>query len=89
MTARLLGDAQINLILAWAGRRKGVTVPQVAEHFDITHLAAWRAVQRLVKAGQLFETDRKRRRDLLFGAGKAGRGAKVYKRSPNQEIRDE
>jgi len=89
MTARLLGDAQLALILAWAGRRKGITAPQVAEHFDIPHYAAWRVMRRLVKAGKLFETERKRRRDMLFGPDKAGRGAQVYKRSPTQEIDDE
>ena len=89
MTARLLGDAQLDLVLAWAARRIGVTAPQVAEHFDIPHYAAWRVMRRLVKAGRLFETDRKRRRGMLFGVDKAGRGAQVYKRSQNQEIKDE
>jgi predicted ArsR family transcriptional regulator len=86
VTAPLLGEGQLDLVVQWAGRRKGVIAPEVAEHFDIPHYAAWRVMQRLVKDGRLFETERKRRRDMLFGADKAGRGAQVYKPRPEQEI---
>lgn len=80
-----LGQAQLDIILVWGRRRKGVCVPEVVEHFDIPHLAAWRAIQRLVKRGRLFKiTDRKRRRAMLFGNNKAGRGADVYKTKPEE-----
>jgi len=77
MTAPALGHGQAELILRLGSQRRGVTAPQIADRFDISHLAAWRAIQRLVKRGRLFETDHKRRRSFVFE--RAGRGATVYK----------
>jgi predicted transcriptional regulator len=75
VTAKLLSPGAIELIMQMAGRRKGVNTPQISEHFNISHLAAWRALQRLVQAGRLYVVG-SRRRELLFAAG---RGAIIYK----------
>ena len=72
------------MIVELGRRRKGVCAPEIEERFAIPHLAAWRALQRLVKCGKLFKTTRKRRRALLFDD--AGRGADVYKTRP--EVND-
>lgn len=84
MTAPLLGEAQVDLIIMWANRRKGVTAPEVAEHFGVEHRAAWRALQRLVERGRLYKLPRKRVRSMLFGFGRAGRGADIYKTRPTE-----
>ena len=45
----------------------------------MTHLAAWRALQRLAEEGKLHKLPRKRVRSMVFGFGRAGRGADIYK----------
>jgi hypothetical protein len=89
VTARLLGEQQEALICAWASRRKGVTAPEVSEHFNIDHRAAWRVLQRMAERGKLYKLPRKRVRSMLFGFGRAGRGADVYKTRPLQEYHDD
>ena len=86
MTAPLVGRGQLDLVVELGQRRKGVTAPEIAERFDIDHLAAWRAIQRLVRRGRLFRTDHKRRRAFVFE--RAGRGATVYK-TKQEEDHDE
>jgi ribosomal protein L15E len=63
----------------------GVTVPDVKEQFDISHLGAWRALQRLVKQNRLYVVG-SRRRELLF---EAGRGAIIYKARVNNRQEDQ
>lgn len=75
MTAPTLSLGAIEIVVVMGKRRKGVTVPEVKEHFDVSHLAAWRVVQRLVRQGRLYVIGA-RRRELLFVGG---RGAVVYK----------
>lgn len=89
MTAPLLGPGQEVLILQWGGRRKGVTAPEVAEHFDISPRAARRALQRLVEQGKLYKLPRKRVRSMVFGFGRAGRGADIHKTRPPEEATDD
>ena len=85
MTAPHLGPPQEDLIVKWGERRKGVTVPEVALHFEVTHNVAWRTITRLVERGRLFRVDGyTRRREMLFGVDKAGRGATVYKARPTK-----
>jgi len=88
VTAPLLGVPQIELVLQWGGRRKGVTAPMLAEHFDISYRAAWRALRRLEEQGKLFKLPQKRVRSMVFGFGRAGRGADIYKTDPLLEDGD-
>jgi predicted ArsR family transcriptional regulator len=88
VTAPLFGPAQYDLILLWASRRKGTTAPEIAEHFGVEHRAAWRTLQRLVEQGRLYKLPRKRVRSMLFGFGRAGRGADIYKTRPIMEVTD-
>ena len=78
----VLALGQVDLIVDLGKRRKGVTVVEIKERFEVSHLAAWRALQRLVKCDRLCKTPRKRRRGLLFED--AGRGADVYKTRPEE-----
>jgi len=75
MTAPTLSTGNIDLIMQLGRRRKGITVPEVSERFHCSHLAAWRALQRLEKAGRLHRTGNKRSRSFYGG----GRSPDVYK----------
>ena len=81
-TVPVLSEGQLDVIEEWGSRRKGVTAPEVADHFDIPHLAAWRSIQRLVRRGRLYRTDRSRRRAFIHTAG---RGATIYKTKPHHK----
>jgi len=83
MPAPALNEYQYDVIVRLGGRRKGVTVPELVERFDIPRLLAWRAMQRLTKAGRLRRTNMKRRRDLVYY--NAGRGSDVYKAHPQTQ----
>lgn len=87
MPAKVIGIYQEERIIQVAGRRKGVTAPEVSEAFDCSRQTAWNTLERLRKAGRLIKTERKRRRWMLFKH--AGQGSFVYVANPNPGGSDE
>lgn len=77
MTARMVSPGAEDLIVALARRRRGVTIAEAAFRLDCGYHAMRRTFLRLARAGRLFTTPVRRRRDWLFEH--ATKGSVVWK----------
>jgi predicted ArsR family transcriptional regulator len=75
-----IGDAGRERVRLMAARKHGVTVPEVAEEFDVTVLCARRFVLKLTGEGVLVRTNERRRRYGVFGR-QVGPGGYVYRQA--------
>jgi hypothetical protein len=64
--------------MRFARRRWGVTVPEIAEEFDVEYWTAHRLLQRMVRQGFLRKTNERRRRTEIFESPR-GAGGIVYR----------
>lgn len=86
MFAPTIGDAGIPRATQMGLRRRGLTIPEVREEFNVGYYSARRFVMRLIREGILRRTDKRRRRTEMFDVVH-GAGGVVYRATKKAENR--
>lgn len=73
-----IGDAGIPRTIQMGRRRRGLTIPEVREEFNVGYYSARRFVMRMIREGVLRRTDKRRRRIEMFDSPR-GAGGVVYR----------
>lgn len=77
VTARMVSPGAEELVVALAGRRRGLTIAEAAFRLDCGYHAMRRTFLRLAREGRLWPTPLRRRREWMFE--RATKGSVVWK----------
>ena len=83
----IIGDAGVERVRRMAARACGLTIPEIADEFDVSEDTARRYVLRLVRRGILRRTEDRRRRIDIFEKCH-GAGGVVYRAVRDDATRD-